>query len=231
MVTATNLLFNVVATPGGILRYRSQGALDGSLARTIVAGTLPGVVVGGILRETVFEDPVRFKIFMAVVLIALGVKLLVDVTVALRRTPGDPTEAPSGRAARRSSLVVVSVVVGIVGGIYGIGGGSIIAPYLVGLAGLSIYRVAGAALLATFVTSLAGVVFYTVFDRIATSHVTSAPDWGLGLLLGVGGLAGGYVGARLQPHLPELSVRALLGVLVTALGINSLLSGVHGLKK
>jgi uncharacterized membrane protein YfcA len=35
----------------------------------------------------------------------------------------------------------------------------------------------------------------------------------------MGGVVGGYVGARIQPHLPELVVRRVLGVLVLAIGI------------
>jgi hypothetical protein len=53
----------------------------------------------------------------------------------------------------------LSLIVGIVGGIYGIGGGAIIAPFFVSFFGLPIYTVAGAALMGTFVTSVAGVIF------------------------------------------------------------------------
>lgn len=47
---------------------------------------------------------------------------------------------------------------------------------------------------------------------------TVAPDWPLGLACGLGGLIGGYLGARLQPHLPETTLRLLLGALAAALG-------------
>ena len=42
---------------------------------------------------------------------------------------------------------------------------------------------------------------------------TIAPDWALGAFLGAGGFAGSYLGARLQRHLPERSLRRLLGVI------------------
>jgi Sulfite exporter TauE/SafE len=45
-VTPTNLLFNVVAGPGGLLRYRTFGRLT----RLLLAGTLPGVIAGAIIR-------------------------------------------------------------------------------------------------------------------------------------------------------------------------------------
>jgi uncharacterized membrane protein YfcA len=40
-----------------------------------------------------------------------------------------------------------------------------------------------------------------------------APEWGLGIAIGVGGFAGSYLGARLQSRLPEASLRRLLGVI------------------
>jgi uncharacterized protein len=57
-------------------------------------------------------------------------------------------------------IFALSFIVGIVGGIYGIGGGAIIAPFFVTFFGLPVYTVAGAALMGTFVTSVAGVIFY-----------------------------------------------------------------------
>jgi uncharacterized protein len=115
-----------------------------------------------------------------------------------------------------TTLVVVAAAVGCVGGIYGIGGGSILAPILVGT-GRSPSEVAPATLASTFLTSIAGVVTFAV---LATqSHGSVSPNWPVGIALGVGGLGGGYVGARLQPQLPELAVRRLLGVVVLVIGI------------
>lgn len=51
-VTPTNLLFNVVAAPGALLRYRRQGTLSGPLTRQLVAGTMPGDIAGAIIRST-----------------------------------------------------------------------------------------------------------------------------------------------------------------------------------
>ena len=49
-VTPTNLLYNVVATPGALYRYWRQGQTGGRLALVLIAGTLPGVVAGSVIR-------------------------------------------------------------------------------------------------------------------------------------------------------------------------------------
>jgi uncharacterized protein len=120
-------------------------------------------------------------------------------------------------------LVLVAALVGGVGGIYGIGGGSIIAPVLIG-SGRPATQVAPAALASTLVTSVAGVVTFTILS--AQTHGTVAPNWPTGIALGVGGLLGSYLGARLQSRLPDLLIRRLLGVLEIAIAIRFLLAGL-----
>ena len=76
----------------------------------------------------------------------------------------------------------------MIGGIYSIGGGSIIAPFLVTAFGLPVYTIAGATLIGRFVTSVVGVIFYELLAATRLgANVTIAPDWLLGLTLGVGG--------------------------------------------
>ncbi|MFF3444656.1 TSUP family transporter [Streptosporangium sp. NPDC002721] len=99
------------------------------------------------------------------------------------------------------------MVVGIVSGMYGIGGGSLLGPILAGR-GLPVTEVAPAAPACTFVTSIAGALTYAVLTLITPGDIT--PLWALGLLCGLGGLIGGYLGAHLQPRL-------LLGTLAIAL--------------
>ena len=58
-VTPTNLLYNGVASPGAIWRYWRQGQAGGKLT-WLLAGTLPGVVAGSIIRVYVLPGPVVF---------------------------------------------------------------------------------------------------------------------------------------------------------------------------
>jgi uncharacterized membrane protein YfcA len=107
-------------------------------------------------------------------------------------------------------ICFLALVVGTIGGIYGIGGGSLLAPILLA-AGFSAYEVAPATLLATFLTSIVGIATYQVLQRIHGGSV--APEWILGMCIGAGGFIGSYLGARLQRHIPEASLRRLLGLI------------------
>jgi uncharacterized membrane protein YfcA len=204
-VTPTNLLYNVVATPGALYRYWRQGQTGGALTRLLLAGTLPGVVAGSVIRVEVLPGARVFDGVIAVVLVPLGAWLAVRKARTTRVASLSP-----------SRLVAIAAAVGCVGGIYGIGGGSILAPILIG-SGRSPIDVAPATLASTFVTSVAGVITFVVLAGLR--HGSVAPDWGVGVALGAGGLVGAYCGARLQPYLPETAIRRLLGALVLAIGV------------
>jgi len=111
-------------------------------------------------------------------------------------------------------IFALSFIVGIIGGIYGIGGGAIIAPFFVTFFHLPVYTVAGAALMGTFVTSVAGVAFYQAIAPLYP-NMSVAPDWLLGTLFGIGGMAGMYLGARCQKFVPAGVIKWMLaGVIV-----------------
>jgi uncharacterized protein len=215
-VTPTNLLYNVVATPGALYRYWRQGQAGGKLSLVLIAGTLPGVIAGSVIRVELVPGPRAFDFIIAAVLLPLGTWL------ALSKPRSEDSVSRPVRIPQ-PLLVVTAAVVGCVGGIYGIGGGSILAPILIGT-GRPASQVAPAALGSTFVTSVAGVVTFTILS--IGRHGPVAPDWPTGIALGVGGLAGAYAGARIQPRLPEAFIRRLVGILVVAIGVRYLWAGL-----
>src|SRR6266702_6129931 len=176
-VTPTNLLYNVVATPGALYRYWRQGQTGGRLALVLIAGTLPGVIAGSVIRVELLPGPRVFDLVVASVLAPLGVWL----ALARPRTGAQASTGEQVRAVRMLPgpvLIVLAAAVGCVGGIYGIGGGSILAPVLIG-SGRPPSEVAPAALASTFVTSVAGVLTFTVLSL--HHHGAIAPDWPTGV--------------------------------------------------
>ena len=117
------------------------------------------------------------------------------------------------------ALFILALVVGLIGGTYGIGGGAIIAPFLAAIFELPIYTIAGAALLGTFITSVAGVGFYSVIAPFYPNIGPVAPDWALGALFGVGGFCGMYIGARIQKFFSGQVIRIGLGVVISGLAL------------
>lgn len=119
-----------------------------------------------------------------------------------------------------TKLFCLSLVVGLIGGVYGIGGGAIMAPFIVAFFGLPVHTIAGATLMGTCVSSIGGVIFYPlVGPYIASAGEQVSPDWLLGFLFGIGGFIGMYLGASAQKHVPAALIKPVLAVLIAGLGL------------
>jgi uncharacterized membrane protein YfcA len=235
-VSPTNLIFNIVAIPSGVYRYFRENRMVWPLTWLIIGGTLPGLFVGVIVRIKYLPDPRAFKLFAGCVLLYIGLRLLFDLfgrpkrnetqTIAemradkktFRVTPLAFNLKRLGYSfnsrdyyAPTPGIFLLSLIVGVIGGIYGIGGGAFIAPFLVTVFGLPVYTIAGAALMGTFITSVFGVLFYTLMAPLySNTGLAISPDWMLGLMFGIGGAFGMYVGARIQKHIPAVIIKTIL---------------------
>ena len=107
----------------------------------------------------------------------------------------------------------------MIGGAYGVGGGAIIAPFLISFFNLPIHTIAGATLSGTWLTSTAAVGLYTFAGRLLGGG-SMTPDWRLGGIFGGGGLLGMYCGARLQKRLRARLIEGILAVLVAGLAVS-----------
>jgi len=226
-VSSTNLLYNVTGTPGGIYRYMKEGRMAWPIAIIIVAGIIPGVLIGYYLRVKYLPDPRTFELFVGIVLMYVAARLLRDVWTG-KAIKVEDTHKGTNRIENMSiglkktqfdfkgvtfsfitiGLLMLSFVVGTIGGVYGIGGGAIIAPLCITLFKMPAHAIAGAVLLGTFTSSTAGVMIYSLMP---VRGVVAPPDWTLGILFGLGGLLGMYAGAKLQKNVSEKWIKLMLG--------------------
>ncbi len=114
-------------------------------------------------------------------------------------------------------MLLLAITVGIIGGAYGIGGGAIIAPFCVAVFHLPVYSIAGATLMGTFITSVAGALFFSFIP--SSGGASAMPDWPLGILFGIGGFIGMYLGARFQKFVPQKFIKLILGAVILFLSI------------
>src|ERR1700689_1002485 len=96
-VTPTNLLFNVAAVPGGLLRFWHERRLFNHLTGLLVAGTLPGVIAGAIIRVEFLSGGRAFELVAAGVLLPLGLWLMLG---SQRMVPAAPNLTRRGRPGR-----------------------------------------------------------------------------------------------------------------------------------
>ncbi len=237
-VSGTNQLFNIVAIPSGVWRYVKEKRMVWPLTWAVIIGTLPGVVIGAWIRIEFLTDPTNFKFFAGIVLCYVGIRLLTDI-IKNKKEPPIAQKYSSAQAKTEfivtdtsfslsrvqfkfadetfsfsaPAVFLLCLVVGIVGGVYGIGGGAIIAPFFVTFFRIPVYAVAGDSLMGTFVSSVAGVIVYQVLAGFYP-EISIAPDWQLGILFGLGGFCGMYLGARCQKYVPAHIIKLILSFCV-----------------
>ena len=248
-VSPTNYIFNIVAMPSGLWRLAREKRLLWGLGCLLALGSLPGITVGMILRNTWFKDAGDFKTFVALVLAALALNLArsirqIDLTCARaekafldsKKDQAAATAPTTGSCVHGRfsfifggekfsvsiwALMAVSLLVGLAGGIYGIGGAAIIAPVLISHFRLPIYVVNGAALFAGWIAAGFGLVSYILLWPIISGQAPVYPDWKLGLLLGVGGLVGVYTGSRAQRYIAPKPLKILMLLLIAGMALQS----------
>ncbi len=233
-VSATNQFYNLIAIPSGVYRYYKEKRFLTPLAKILIYGSIPGVILGAITRSFFFTNPTLFKQYAACILLYLAYRMGKDYfTKDVSRTaPKNPLSLKiesdtkdecvfsfddKSYTFKKKSIFILALIIAYIGGIYGIGGGAIIAPFLFSYYKLPVYVTSGATLFCTFISSVFGVlVFYTlgfIFPEKALM-----PDFILGTLFGIGGLIGMSLGARAQKYLParQITLIIVLVLLLTA---------------
>ena len=104
----------------------------------------------------------------------------------------------------------VGLAAGFLSGLLGVGGGVIMVPALVLVAGFTQHRAHATSLLAVIPIAVVGALIYALDDSISL---------GTGALLAVGGLVGAPLGARIMAGLRDSTLKIVFGCLGIVLGV------------
>ncbi len=166
---------------------------------------LPGMAgawLGASLAHFV-PGPVQLALFATVMLLA-----------AWRMLRGAIVTRPD-REPRRMAVVGGGIGVGLLSGLVGVGGGFLIVPALVLLAGVSMASAVGTSLAVITLNSFSGFGRYLgVLQRAGL-----ALDWGILFTVAAVGIVGSVAGQRLGRRLPQDTLRRLFGVFLVVMGL------------
>lgn len=113
-------------------------------------------------------------------------------------------------------LAAIGTLAGLFGGLFGVGGGTIIVPLL-------ILWFAYGERLATG-TSLAAIVLIGLLGALAQGGIYGNVHLGTGLLLAIPAIAGVVVGTAIQQRIPQRAVSYLFALLLVAMAVELILS-------
>ena len=113
-----------------------------------------------------------------------------------------------------AALVLVGALGGLLSGAFGVGGGIIMVPLLIWLAGMDQRHASATSLLAILPTAICGAIQYGLRGEI---HLLGA------VLLAAGGIVGAVIGARLLKRLPLAVLRWLFIALLVVIAARLIL--------
>lgn len=115
----------------------------------------------------------------------------------------------SSRVPPWAKCIFIGLLAGLLSGLFGVGGGTVIVPLLVLLCGFDQRLAAGTSLAAILPTAVVGVISYAAGGSVS---------WLAALLLAVGAVVGAQIGTWLLPRLPVNVLKwAFIGFLVVVI--------------
>jgi len=107
-------------------------------------------------------------------------------------------------------LVVIGLVAGVFSSLFGVGGGIVIVPLLIMVAGYGAREASATSLGAIVLTALAGVAFYAAHGKV---------DPAFALLVGIPAVGGAVLGASLQRRITGATLTTAFAGLLAAIGV------------
>ena len=217
IIIGTDIVNGAVTKLVGVLEHRKLGQVNWSLARFLIAGSVPGTLLGilfvRLLKTHLPAAQLDHVLKTVLAITLLGVGLFLPL---VRKGRGKLPQAllDFSFANGQVKLGVVGAVVGFLVAVTSIGSGSLMMIFLLLLVPLPLGALVGTDILFGLVTmALAGSL------HLAMGHFSL----GLFLQLAVGAIPGVVIGSRLTRFIPERSFRWLFSVVYFSLGARLLI--------
>lgn len=189
--TVISLIVVGVISPVGIWQHGRAGHVHWRASLTFAAASMPAAFLGARLSRELDGD--------VIMVLFGGMMAAAAVAMLVRRDP------PVAGAPAPRKLVVVGALVGLLTGIVGIGGGFVIVPALVVLAGVPMRDASGASLVVIALNVVAGLV-----GKLGGPPI----DWTLTVSFTAVALAGSVLGSILAPRASAAGLRTAFAVLL-----------------
>ncbi|MBI3581075.1 MAG: sulfite exporter TauE/SafE family protein [Nitrospinae bacterium] len=197
----TSLAALVFTGLAGSAAYWRDGNVDFTAALFLAIPAVLTAVAGAKFAHELPES--RLRRYLGVFLAFVSVMLLLKPIIS-------PGAVVVGGVWKYAALTITGGLAGFISGMMGVGGGSIMVPAMVLLAGMGQHAAQGSALMAMIPTAAFGARVHWRLGNVAT-------DIPAGLLTGI--IIGSYLGGKLAGFAPDFALRILLAAVLAYVGV------------
>lgn len=183
----TSLAVALFTAPAALVAYAAKGHVDVGWALTLAAGSVLGAPLGARWAHDTSAKTLRRA--FGVLIILLGIRL------ALTHLP-EGNLLPEAGAGAVIARVVMGFVVGVASGYFGVGGGTVLVPLLVLMAGLKQVEAQGISLLFVIPTAASGAWTHRKLGNVDGKSVLPLALWSM-----IGAFAAASVATSLSSEL------------------------------
>ncbi|WP_338449301.1 sulfite exporter TauE/SafE family protein [Niallia oryzisoli] len=225
VAAGTSLLVIIFTGLSSTIAYYKQKRVDYKSGLIFFIGSGPAGILGAWVNKQLNVD--TFSIWFGVFMIFMSFVLMYkDKLKPLKRksekgiwrTYTDEEGNEQSYGFRPLIAIAISVVVGFLGGLLGIGGGSLMVPAMILLFFFPPHIAVATSMLLLFLTSITSSVAHIVMGNI---------NWLYALALIPGAWFGGKAGALLNKNLPGKAIVTLLRIVLIIVGIRLIFSGLN----
>ncbi|ELK46983.1 UNVERIFIED_CONTAM: sulfite exporter TauE/SafE family protein [Halobacillus marinus] len=221
-IVGISLVVMIFTGMASAISYIKHKRVDKKIGVIFLYGSIPGGIVGSWLNQ--FFESDGFSLFFGVIMIAVSLLFFIP-----RRRPDNPLfttgiqreKVVDGETYTYQMPVmfglVLSFAVGLLSGLLGIGGGSLMVPAMILLLGLPAHIATATSMFMIFFASISSSA-----THIALGHV----EWAHTLWFIPGAYIGGTLGAWMNRKLRGQAVEWFLRILLILIGIRLIWQGI-----
>ena len=196
---AAGLFTNVISTTAGVLNNLRNRRIDWKIALPLTVSSTLAAPIGAYLSHLL--NPKWVGLLFSLLLFYVGVMLYLP-----KKAEKIKEEAPLG------VIVLIGTIGGILSGLLGIGGGSVVSPLLM-FYGLNPLKV---------ISSVIFMVPFSSFTGFLTYWKLGMVDWKITLAAALPAFVAGYLGTHVAHNYLKPQIKKILGVFYFLAGIKFL---------
>lgn len=221
-IVGVSLIVMIFTGLASTLTYLKVKRVDYKTGFLFLIGSIPGGVVGSWLNQ--FVDGDSFQLYFGILMIIISLLLFLK-----KKDP--PKRELLGKHVRtftyngetyqykvqKPLAIALAFIVGILSGLFGIGGGSIMVPAMILLFGFPVHIATATSMFMIFFVSIVGST-----THIALGHI----PWEYVLFFIPGAWFGGKLGAKVNQMLSSKTLEWILRILLIFIGLRMIIQGV-----